>query len=240
MKIVLMIMFSLNVAFMEIQGQTLTAATGFTLQGYAINLEGDYLHLSYIDEKGTERTDSTKVLNGEYRFAGKIKGPTAARLTLESSGSSSALNTLYPIFLEPAELKLIIKRDMFPSSKMQGSQVHDAYWHHEKTKAELYKQMEPLQKNVETLTGIGTKEVSKSDSTKDQLELLKHQVLTLDKKYIESFPRSYLTAYLVALHLPALTLGEIEKYFSLMPPVIQKSQFGLLVSEAIQKDKSTK
>lgn len=237
MKAVVICWLLVNLGSMETGAQPLLQHNQFTLEGWALNLEGEHLYLFYYDNAGNYRKDSFKVNNGAFKFSGKIAEPSAARLTTEGNGASNKANTLHPIFLEPAQLKLIIKKDQFPSSKMQGSKVNDAYWFLEKKKAGIYSKLQAVQDEINQLSGSDTNVSGINDRlarVQNKAEQLRLQIIAIDKKYFEDFPRSYVTAYLLLQYVNVLPVADLNVYYNRMPPIIQRSRFGRDLKAAME------
>ncbi|WP_198139821.1 TlpA disulfide reductase family protein [Pedobacter sp. BAL39] len=192
----------------------------------------------YYEYENTIRTDSTNVINGKFKIAGKVEGPVFARLIFSSSSADALRSARLSFYLEPGTLS-ISSPDTLKSVVVSGSKSDIDFL--------------PIRKALMTYTGKLRKlneEARKYQATNDTAGIStvrrKMDQLELDfkndtyRKFVEQQPASPVSLH--ALNEVAgnyLDPEEIEPLFNKLSLQVRKSKAGRDFAEKIAISKAT-
>ena len=94
----------------------------YTLTGKFTNLQTGKIYLTLYKDSGAE-TDSTKIIDGSFKFKGEIEKPTPAYLLLPSNKGYD--NNYFSFYIESGDLKVSGTADSLKSLQLSGSSLND-------------------------------------------------------------------------------------------------------------------
>lgn len=96
--------------------------SGFTLNG-EINRKSGTIYLKSFKNKKFFNVDSTKIVNGSFKFKGNVKQTDLFGLSTDKNESSNP----YYIFIENAPIKVVVDTTNHHSAKISGSASNDLF-----------------------------------------------------------------------------------------------------------------
>ncbi len=94
----------------------------FTLKGVIKNPQTDYLYLKYVNSDNVSILDSAAIVNGKFKFNGKITTPTRAIFKANKKIIPDDQNpNITQIYLEPTTMKIAVTYNEFSKAVLLGS-----------------------------------------------------------------------------------------------------------------------
>ncbi len=88
-------------------------AQSFTLNGTIEGKASGFAYLNYTAKGNKRQTDSAKIQNGKFAFAGQLDGPTMSSLSLEPPSRMSYNADYTTLFIEPGKMTATLKAGIF-------------------------------------------------------------------------------------------------------------------------------
>jgi len=247
MKIFISLVVCAFILQAEGQNKNMPAKAGkkFRLKGKIHGSTTQWLYLGYSNADGKWVRDSAMIKTGSFEFIGAIKEPSAAILGFDKSGSLDGDNSV-SLFLEPTVMTLQLKMNDFKNAKMEGSKSQKQAEQLEKSKASVYKQLEPLYKEYNAINQkfIAARKAnapeSSLDSMKETMEEIRNrmepyrdQLTQKNLAFFRKNPNSYVTAFNLRFYVSSLSLDSLEWFYDNMDEAIQKSSYGTELNKEI-------
>lgn len=215
----------------------------FAITGTIQGKKDGYMYLGYpVDSSGTYKKDSSVIRNGQFSFTGNMYDPAAhATLSLYRTGGNN--NKTTDFFLVPGNLHISLDyQDFSGSMTVKGSPVQAQADSLEKSKAlinaqtrlindaylkafALYKEAVKTENDEAVINSL--KEAA--DLMKESIDPLKKQARVIDRAFMDQFPTSFVTAYILRWHLPYMTVKEGLDRYSRLPEVIKHTSLGKII-----------
>lgn len=221
----------------------------FLLLGTINGMNAGFLYLKYQLQNGEVVNDSAIVLQNRFQFTGSLEIPTKAVITSlrPGTGSMSAANFRF-IYLEPAVMRVTIKKDRFSELKLTGSKTEAENSVLLKMTNMVNKESAPLSKVYSKLNDEFIK-IKKADGSEDSLRLLADSMSVLRKKlgsfstkrlelsrqFYNRFPNSFVTVYGLRSEVNNFSYSELMSYYTIMDEVIKNSLIGKELKAEIDK-----
>jgi thiol-disulfide isomerase/thioredoxin len=190
----------------------------FKIKGHISKLETGTIFFSYpYNEK--LMIDSSKIVNGNFEFSGKISQPVMAYIRLDNTEIIDR-KALY-IFLEPTIINVDLNNEPFSTVTVEGSKTHSELmeWKHQDTN--LKNKFAGVLNKV-----LFENEVSKHKILEDSLVLYNDQKILLDYTFIINHPKSYVSPYLLGVYYRNFTVAQLKDIYNNMGSKLQTSVYG--------------
>ena len=232
MKYLLLFAFLATVQITVAQSK---AKDQFVLDGRVLNQGEGFVYLSYTNKKGEHIRDSTLLKNGAFQFKGLINEPTIASFTGKLTSRSVDDPNYTNLFLEPANMNVVVSANKFKSAKMTGSKTQLEY--------------ETIQRQVEKIRDrwkivMDTLSAANKRSNFEYQELrswvLKPyfaEMREIDLTFFNKYPTSYVTAYRLRFMLSELTTDSLKMFYARFPEKLKKSDYGKFIEAEMEKRK---
>lgn len=211
----------------------------FILQGEIDGQDSGRIVLSYWSDNA-RIYDTTKIINGKFRFTGMILEPTQAILN-----GGNELNTVW-IYLEPRNMNISLSKDKYKECKMTGSKTQ--------TESDLLNKMEkPLYERLSVLRDQKNKindsiKKSMSNFSKILLEEKSQEIHNLwsqtvkkidsiEIKFVLENPKSFVTVVnlLTLESSETISLDSTKSIFNGLDNSLKESSYGKDIIEDIRK-----
>jgi len=212
-----------------------TKQTGsFTLTGRVTNLQEGCVYLRYSDKDGKYINDSAALQKGAFRFSGHIAEPAMAGF----SGKVSSRNMDDPnytmIFLEPANMNVVVADKAFKQATVTGSVSQREY-------AGLQSQQQKIQKRwaivMDTLHEVNKRSNFEYQELKDWVLVpYNEEMKEIQSAFIKTHPSSYVTAYLLRFSRN-YSSDTLRKLYTAFPDKVKQSSYGKAIAQDLENRK---
>lgn len=221
----------------------------FTLSGTIQGKTGAYIFLNYPqDAAGTNKKDSSLIVNGQFLFKGKFSGP-AAEATLSLSRQGGISDTSIRLFLVPGDLQLTLDYPNFKKrSVLKGSPVHLQAEALEKSKSFISAQQNLLLDAMRKAYRIYKEAVKAkkdeaivdclkeaSDGMKLAMNPLQKQLIKMDLAFMDEHPTSFITAFMMRAHITYMSLKEAQERYNKLPEEIKNIYIGKTIRKGLDE-----
>ena len=213
-------------------------AKEFTLRGYVVGQDSGKIVLSYFHDI-SRISDTTEIINGKFKFIGKISEPTQAWLSDENDFNTTV------IFLEPQNMKISFPKDNYEECQMTGSKTQnesDLLRKMEKPYRDrilaLREQRNKLDDSLKNTTDASTKILLEKKEEIDSLwSLLGNKIDSIQLRFLLENPKSFIALVnLVWLgNKEVISLDTTKSLFNRLDNPIKESSYGKRVIEDIRK-----
>jgi len=212
------------------------AKTGdkFVFKGKIIGQDTGKLHLGYVGIDGKYHLDSCSLVNGSFEFHGELNEPRLASFSGNRKSRRVDDPNFTDVFLEPGMITGTFVADSFKQGKVSGSRSH--------------KELEIFNNRYDSLRekwGSTFKRMQEAQEQKDERtveniyndELVKFNVENRKVVYtfIEDFPRSFVSAYLLIGQTHVLSSDSLKQFYHHLDPSVKKSTYGTEIASFISK-----
>jgi thiol-disulfide isomerase/thioredoxin len=199
----------------------------FKINGHISKLETGVIFFSYSNNKKVI-VDSSKIVNGNFEFSGKISEPVIAYLRLDNSYVVDS-KAQY-VFLEPSIITIELSDKPFLTIKVEGSKSHNELmewkWQDDNLKNKFAGALAQFQSE---------NDVNKHKILADSLVLYKDQRILQNYNFIVNHPHSYFSPYLLSTNYRNYTVTQLTGIYNSMDNKIQTSAYGELLFKNIHK-----
>jgi thiol-disulfide isomerase/thioredoxin len=217
----------------------------FIIHGDIKGIKQGFLKLTYISSNKTIVVDTLSITKGKFTATGSISSPINGILsTLEASNSANDPNSVN-IFLEPRKLTISLKLNDFKNAVVHGSISHAENQQLIHNSENFTSQINKISKTREQLKfqlRNDSSNISLQNSylqTRQQIIALQDSSLKTDIKFIQSNPKSFVSANLLRIHLSDIPLDKLIALYSKLTPDVKKSIYGSEVEEFIKTKQSS-
>ena len=217
----------------------------FTIKGKMADKANGIIYLQYKSGGQKIITDSAKVTNSAFIFTGVVDGVTAGRVLSELGTSPQA--SAFQVFVSPGSQMLTIPAGDFSNGLLTGTPVAEEL----KLLKELMEDVQPQMDKVvrdyyATNSAMMVATENKADAAtlaklKTDLGVISRTSMELNNKvqerkleFINKYPNSYVTAFLLSENLQRPDLS--ERYAKLSPEIIA-SNVGKELTKGMEKSK---
>jgi len=221
----------------------------FVLQGKISNQYNGYVYLKYTDFEKENIVDSCDASNGKFLFSGMINEPTAATLYVKVKSHNIGDPNSILFFLEPSVIKISLELNQFSSANIIGSKTQNEYSRLQKSERGFKKSISQLdsiynikyddyRKKMKNATEEELKpELDKLYGIRDQIGLYRNNIFHLDLNYINQYPDSYLSLYLIYIHSSLMKFDSLNYFYSRLKPSYKKNRYGTSILDQINQRK---
>ena len=167
---------------------------------------------------------------GKFSFTGVIPHPVNANITIYNKPISVDDVNFTSFFISPATITIALEKDNFKKMVVKGSPSQDEMRELEKRKEDITRRMKPLSDALRK-----QKDPVKADSIRSKMEPFFKEWDEADYNFFKKHPSSYVTAYMLRVHIAYLSLEKLKSYFSKFNSTIQKSVYGKYIQQEIEK-----
>lgn len=197
---------------------------GYTLTGTLQNIPDSTLVILDVAE---DHLDSTMVMDGKFRFSGKVEDPSSAILILPEFS-----NHLY-LWVENSEIELYAESGKFEDAVISGSLTQK--------EDEIYmKRMEPVAK-VHDSVYLLFMENNLSEARRDSLmaitNALRVKTAEITQQFIRDYPDSYMSLKSLNGYKPAWGKKKTAELYALISPELRETQKGRDIAQFIEVNK---
>ncbi|SHM81798.1 TlpA disulfide reductase family protein [Mucilaginibacter sp. OK098] len=200
--------------------------SAFKIKGHIANLDKGTIYFNYFYNKSI--VDSSKIVNGNFEFSGKIAYPVIGYLKL--SNNLAIDHTSQYIFLEPTLINVALTDKPLSTVKVQGSKTHDELMAWKNADNDL----KQIFSRVLNYTP-DKKDTINLKNYEDSLVLYNKQKHLVEYDFFKSHPKSYVTPYLLAIHYHYYTVEELNEIYNNMGAILQASINGKYLLTNIAK-----
>jgi len=234
--------------FVAVAGAVYAQGGPFTVKGKIPGQNAGKMFLYYTGADGKRVKDSSAITNGTFSFKGTIAETTNAWLQADIKSVAPAEDNSTSVFIEPANMTVTVKAGDFKHAVVTGSKAQAESDELERSKAPVYKAMEPLNAAYTKANDIyiaamkakkpdaildSLKEVA--NNLHDQFDPFREQISAADLKFFASHPNSYVTAFQLRFYTGSLPLDTLEMYYNNMNAALQQSAGGKDLAKEIEK-----
>ncbi|TKC04484.1 AhpC/TSA family protein [Pedobacter frigoris] len=202
----------------------------FTLSGKIKKQNYDLIYLRYNIPSGGFVLDSTKIVNGNFQFKGKISEPVVAALYGKMTSRSMDDPNYTSVFLEPAAMSIDVTAGDFKNAIVKGSRSQTEQETLDRLKAPIRKEMEPVLELYRN-----EKDHEKAAEIREQFEPFNERMDKIDYAFFAAHPDSYVSVYMMRFKVAKLGIAELKKIRSSWTERIRESSYGKYIGEEIRK-----
>ena len=202
-----------------------TPDSTFKISGNISKLDKGMLYISY---QGINKyiVDSSKIINGNFEFSGKIAQPEIAYLKLVNTQMLDN-NTPY-VYLEPKLMQVQLSNNPFAVVTVKGSKTHDELMEWKTANNSLKQKFSGALSRLDTET-----DTAKHKLLQDSMVLYYDQKFAVEYDFIKSHPQSYFSPYLLVLHYRNYTVAQLNEIYNKFGSQLQTSVNGKLLLKDI-------
>ena len=207
----------------------INAQQDFILNGHMTNASEGFIYSFYQNELGKTVQDSFLVkADGNFKFSGKIYGPTMTSLYFGKVRSVDDPNYTN-FFIEPGTNTITVDKNNFKNAEISGSKSQLLYEQVEKSKRPVYAKLREISAEIKNVT-----DKEKIASTQDKMVPYTHQLDSIDYLFFAEHPNSYVTAFLLRYHVADFTWMVLQSYYDKLGSELQQSNYGKYIKEQIE------
>jgi len=215
----------------------------FTIDGVITGKTTGFIYLNYQDDlSGKMLTDSATIQTGKFRLNGKVDGVTSGYITVEKRPNSIA--SYFQAVLSPGNLKLVLDNAHIAEGVLSGTHIQAEAQELNRLRYPVYSQLikvneEYTAKNAEYVKAVS----SKADEAtikrlhesmlaiKDKSGALSGQARMIDVAFMDKYPGSFVTAYLMRSSIRQMDYKQAQKRYAALTPEIKNSAIGKVIKK---------
>jgi len=206
----------------------------FDLKGKVAGIKSGFIVLRYEYSRGKPMHDSAALdANGNFKMVVQLAEPTMCYLSYGKVTSVDDPNYVN-FFLEPtktATIKLV--KDKFKDAVITGSKTQLLYRRLENQKKPVYAKLNVISQELRKET-----DKEKAAEVRGRMVPYMRQLDSIDYKFFDAHPASYVTAYMLRFHVGDLSLERLENYYNKLGGDLQQRRYGIYIKEEIEKLKA--
>lgn len=207
----------------------------FTLSGTITGKDDGYIYLQYADADGKSKKDSSAIQNGKFGFKGQIQGPQFAYLSGNIAARSIDDPNNTTLFIEPANMKIVVKYNAFKEAKLTGSVSHNDFMVLQSKRDKIQKRWKII---MDTLSAVNKRSNVAYQEMKDWvLKPYYAEIGEIDNDFLKTHPTSYVSAYVLFFSGGRIAKEEAVKIYERFPKGVKESAFGKMQMEKWAKQK---
>ncbi len=217
-------------------------AINFSLKGRLVDQDTGIIVLRYAP-KSSWVFDTANIENGKFLFQGEIIEPTRATLL---NGNQQA-----EFYLEPTTIEITLKNEKFADFELSGSKTQTEEDMMNKLVKPVYEKLDlwKQKRNVVSDSIKNTNDEIKKKKLEAELNNIDNQWFHARKeldqtwlKFVIKNPKSYVSPYYLNILVGnnVLSLDSMNLIFNTLDSTIQKSKYGNLIREKINKKENTR
>ncbi|MBK0382238.1 AhpC/TSA family protein [Pedobacter sp. SD-b] len=220
------------------------AQTSFNLNGDVKNLSSDKTIYMVHVVNGTEKLDTTKVINGKFGFSFDLKEPSIAILVLDHSGNDlkdkNGKKDIFRFFIEPGKATLTAN-DSISKAKINGLPIFEASEKLNESTTQIEAKLIALNKEFNDLPPY---KKGKEDVLKGFQE--RYKALLIDRKsaiadFIAKNPSSYVSLYALNTDLATddMDIAQVEKAYEGLSTSLKENVLAETINSKLELAKKT-
>lgn len=218
----------LAIFFIKAFGQSSHSKNNFNLKGELLSSDTGRIIFWHADTHNIIQTDTLKLTNGKFYFAGTVNHACEAYLWTNLKNIDFDDSSVIRFLLEPNNIHISYKPHSGLNAIITGSRSETEKEEWDKQKSSLLIERANIYKSIYSLSKLS--KTNSSAAIEDQINILYSQRDTIvekitkaDVKYIKTYPNSYLSAYLLFRHKRSLSNDSIKFYYSSLSNNVKKS-----------------
>ena len=233
----------------ELLGQPKMDKETFVIKGKVENAKNySLVQITYEDESGARKTDSTRIFNGVFSYIGKTKQPVSAYATFknENQAASQSFENYFTFFIEPGIIEVSGNTDFPKDALVKGTKNNNLNIEFTNLTKEEHAALAPLSKsyNEKSMAYGKAKQAGESEETVKKLyeeannERAKmtpyyDAMLAKQMAYMKANPNSFLTANQLRYRVSSTPLNEIQEIYAQMDDDIKNTSAGKELAKEI-------
>ncbi len=210
------------------------APNKFILDG-TIDQKDGWVHLSYMSSANKPIIDSAEIKNGIFHLSGSITEPTIGFFSGKTKTRSVDDPNSTTIFLEPTQMKIVVKTNEFKQAKLTGSVSNNDFQVLQKETQKISARWKVV---MDTLSAVNKRSNTKYQELRDWALVPYFQEMKEAKyAFYNSHRTSYATAYELRFGASDLTTDSLKLFYNRLPEKVQQSRLGKYVGEEVAKRK---
>lgn len=216
----------------------------FVLEGTVQGVDGKNIILQ-AQEQNTGITiprDTVKIVDGKFKFTGKILEPSIHQLAIDGVPAKSFL------ILESGDINIEINKDSIHLNKITGTYNNDQLTEYNAKAIKIQNKIKSFEKaNADKMKNAkATNDTATVRNLMDQYMVVvgsvKKDLADMTEKYIKGHPKSFISVLLLQSYFNSYTVDipKIEGMFKNIDADLQKTKAGKLISKRLSENKSVK
>lgn len=198
-------------------------------------LKGHVEHFSngkvILTSKDGNILDSTKTVNGNFTFKGKLQNPVYAYLRIGDNLQQVSF------FLESKNMRVELNKDSLQNAVFSGSPETNSWEDYRKVFHKISMRAGPYYHLVDSLNKASNGKLDSSDKaiSKAALDKLQDYDMKMHKQYVLQHKNSVVCPFIIIDHfVNYFEFKQAEELFALVTPAIKNSFYGKKLSDAIK------
>lgn len=205
----------------------------FSLRGKVIGQDTGFVHIGYFNSSLKYVDDSCYLKNGEFQFIGFINGATRASFYGKRKSRSVDDPNWMEMFLEPGNIKASFTVNEFKKAQISGSKSQNEFTIYNKRIGSLNNKWNNVFDELNNAK-IRKDSIKVEKIYNEQLPIYREENIRISRNYIQEFPNSDISAYLLFNEIN-LSLDSLKYFYSLLNPSVQHSFYGNNIDSSIIK-----
>ncbi|MDB5231265.1 MAG: Thiol-disulfide isomerase or thioredoxin [Chitinophagaceae bacterium] len=202
----------------------------FIIKGSIEGQDDGSLVLNYPGVNGKVVRDTAYITKGNFRFKGMIAEPAIAGISGKTISRGMSDPNFTTIFIEPAAMEVKLKANDFKNAVVKGSRSQEEYTILNLSRKRIE---EKYQKQLDSLRT--EKDHEKNAEVRERLAPYFRETDKDQVAFFRAHPRSYVTAYMLRMHIDDLSMDSLQFFYKNLGPVVQQSAYGKEVATEIMK-----
>ncbi len=206
----------------------------FILNGEIIGKDTESVILWHNNKSNEEVADTVKLNKGKFHFSGTVNRTCEALLWTDIKNRDFDDPSVIRFLLEPNNMYISYNASDTLEAIIKGSeaQTEKEAWDKQKriliySKAQVYKTMDSIVKHSKANGNpINHDQLNPFQRNIDSIN---QKIRAMDVKYIENYPNSYLSGYLLWQHRRKLSVDSVQRFYNKISYDVRKSSLGYLV-----------
>ena len=205
----------------------------FSLEGKVIGQDTGFVHIGYFNSSMKYIDDSCYLKNGEFQFVGFINGTTRASFYGKRKSRSVDDPNWMEMFIEPGNINALFTVNEFKKAQISGSKSQNEFTIYNKRIDSLNNKWQSVFDELSNAK-ISNDSIKLDKIYNEQLPKYREEGSRISKTYIQEFPNSDISAYLLFNEIN-LNLDSLKYYYSLLNSSVQQSFYGKNIDNSIIK-----
>ena len=202
----------------------------YSIQGTVKSIDSGMVYLQKFDSEKWVNIDSTNLINGEFKFTGKIESPEMRQIAMEEK------EIVVPLFVENSDISVQIFPDSLDKSIVIGSAAHDTYRKYLSMSAVIDKKMEELYKDWKKAVEVGdSAAMNRADSVSTVLD---GEMKTQLMNFVKTNNATVVSPYLVMRNSYRFELPDLLEIASVLDSSINNSEYTQSLKKRVEILKS--
>lgn len=200
----------------------------FTIEGVAKNYKTNYIYLNHKWDEKTF-TDSTKVVDGKFKFTGKSPEPNMYWLTTTNNPNAQPMI----FYVDGAKTTVNMNMDSLQNLSIKGGPSQKDYEDYKLMMLSYQLQQQQIVNDYNQARGVN--DMNAMQMKQAEYESLSKKVKESLRDFIKSHPKSPVSGYIIYSEYanPAFTMQEVEEAINSLDKSILETKYGKLAKDRL-------